>query len=338
MRRCADLHVSNALLWRVVPVVLVIGLLMPPSVLAQDVVAPEPRLRLPDLPDIRDLSAWNWLESRRDDVSRNVSGIGRSLDDWLSGGAVGERSNESYLRLKVNQQVSANGAYFSTARISGRVDLPRATERWKLIFESEQSHLDSLQNQRLSNIRPSEFSGGFSYELPERNDGLRFTHDVGVKGRIPLDPFYRFRTRYGYELNELWFLGVNNRIWYYHSDGWGQDTRVSFSRDIRDDMFLRFDTEVDYRHRYNLFEFAQTVSLHRSLGERETLSYEGGVIGGSQPSPRMESYYVQTVYRKAIHEDWLVLELVPQLVMERKENWDPDPRFQLNLEIYFFDF
>jgi hypothetical protein len=314
------------------------SLMVSPAILAQDVVEPDSRLRLPDLPDIRDLSAWGWLESRRDDVSRNVSGIGRSLDDWLSGGAVGDRSNESYLRLKVNQQVSTTGAYFSTARISGRVDLPRATERWKLIFESEQSDLDSLQNQRLSNIRPSEFSGGFSYELPERDDGLRFTHDVGVKGRIPLDPFYRFRTRYGYELNERWFLGVNNRIWYYHSEGWGQDTRVSFSRDIRDDVFLRLDSEMNYRDRYNLFEFAQTVSVHQSLGERETLTYQGGVIGGSQPNPRVESYYVQTVYRKAIHEDWLVMELVPQLIMDREESWKPDPRFQFNLEIYFFDF
>ena len=86
------------------------------------------------------------------------------------------------------------------------------------------------------------------------------------------------------------------------------------------------------------FEFAQTVSVHHTLGERETLTYEGGVIGVSQPTQRVESYYAQTVYRKAVYEDWLVMELVPQLVMERDEDWDPDPRFQFNLQVYFFDF
>ncbi|OGT73548.1 MAG: hypothetical protein A3H44_11705 [Gammaproteobacteria bacterium RIFCSPLOWO2_02_FULL_57_10] len=299
---------------------------------------PDPLLRLPDLPAIRDLSAWSWLEARRDNVSRNVSGIGRSLDDWLAGDTIGERTNESYLRLKVNQQVSSTGAYDSNLRLSGRVDLPRATERWKLIFESEESELESIRDQRLTNIRPSSFSGGFSYEGPARDDGLRFSHDVGVKGDIPLDPFYRFRTRYGHDINETWFFGVDHKIRYYHSEGWSQDARFFFSRDLTTEMFLRVDSEVHYRDDRNEFEFAQTVSVHRTLGNMETLTYEGGVIALSQPNPRVESYYTQAVYRKAIHEDWLIMELVPQLIMEREEDWDPDPRFQFNLEIYFFDF
>ena len=102
------------------------------------------------LPALTDTSAWSWLESRRDTVSRNVSGIGSYLDDWLAGDKVGDYSNESYLRLQINQQVSRAGNYHSNLRLSGRVDLPRASERWKLIFESEQTELDSLQNKRLS--------------------------------------------------------------------------------------------------------------------------------------------------------------------------------------------
>lgn len=283
-------------------------------------------------------SAWSWLETNRDRVSRNVSSIGRNLDDWLAGDGVGERSNESYLRLKLNQQFSDTGAYYSNVRLSGRIDLPRATERWKLIFESEQTELDSISEQRLDNIRPSSFSGGFSYEGPDRDDGFRFSHDVGVKGRIPLDPFYRFRTRYGHEIGERWHMGVDQKFWFYHTEGWGEDARLFFSRDIRDDMFLRIDSEVNYKDKRNAFEFAQTVSVHQTLGVRETLTYEAGVIGTNRPSSRVESYYAQTVYRKAVHEDWLVMELVPQLIMERDHDWHPDPRIQFNLEIYFFDF
>ena len=28
-------------------------------------------------------ATWNWLEEQRDDVSRNVTNVGRYLDDWL---------------------------------------------------------------------------------------------------------------------------------------------------------------------------------------------------------------------------------------------------------------
>ncbi len=282
-------------------------------------------------------SAWDWLEKQRDDMSRGVSNVGRYLDDWLAGEGVGEYHNTSYLRLKVNQRVGRYDSYEGTIRISGRIDLPRATERWKLILESEESERESMRNQRLTNIRPSSISGGFSYELPER-DGWRLSHDVGIRGRLPLDPFYRFRTRYGQNLGERWYGGLDNKIWYHHHEGWGQDSRVYFSRNISERLNFRIESEVDYRDKYNEFEFGQSFSLHQSLGERETLTYELGILGVSQPSPRTENYYVQAVYRKAIHEDWLIMELVPQLIASREHSWRPDPAFQFNIEVYFYDF
>ena len=131
---------------------------------------------------------------------------------------------------------------------------------------------------------------------------------------------------------------MDHKLWYYHTEGWGQDGRLYFTRSLREDMFLRFDTEAHFRNRHDAVEYAQTVALHRTLGERETLTYEAGVIGNTKPTSGVTSYYAQSVYRKAIHEDWLVMELVPQLVMERNNDWNPDPRIQFNLEVYFFDF
>jgi hypothetical protein len=78
--------------------------------------------------------------------------------------------------------------------------------------------------------------------------------------------------------------------------------------------------------------------LHQELGDRETMTYELGLIGRNRPIASVENYFVQMVYRRAIYEDWLVLEVVPQLLFEKHYNWQPDPRVQLNLEVYFFDF
>jgi len=171
---------------------------------------------------------WQWLESRRDIVSRNVSVVGRNLDDWLAGEVVGERANESHLRLRLNQRIGRFNTYHSNARISGRIDLPRASERWKLIFETESEEQRSLRDQRLDNMSSSSFIGGFRYEHPERN-GWRFNHDIGLDSSIPIDPFYRFRIRYGADINEDWYIGLNNRLFYYHHEGLGQDTRLFFT-------------------------------------------------------------------------------------------------------------
>jgi len=279
---------------------------------------------------------FRWLEEQRDDMSRRVSLVGRNLDDWLAGEVVGERTNESYVRLKLNQRVGHKDTYYSNVRISGRVDLPRASERWKLIFESETQENNSLRDQRLSNINASSFTGGFSYEHPERN-GWRFNHDVGLKARIPLDPFYRFRIRFDRDISEEWYAGINTKLFYFHNDGWGQDSRFYLNRIFNPSLNLRIQTEVNYRHKERLTEFGQSLSLHHQLGDLETLTYEMGLIGQNRPISKVDNYYMQMVYRRAVYEDWLVMELVPQLISEEHHNWDIDPRVQLNLEVYFFD-
>lgn len=287
--------------------------------------------------EIEHSDAWRWLEARRDGMSKNVSVVGRNLDDWLAGEGIGERSNESYMRIRINQRVGRFNAYHSNARIGGSVDLPRATERWKLIFESENTERDSLRDQRLNNVSTTSFTGGFRYEHPERN-GWRFNHDIGMRAKIPLDPFYRFRVRYGADLSDQWYAGFSTRIFYYNNDGWGQDTRVFFTRILTEELNFRIESEVNYQHDERLTEFSQSVALYQALGERETMTYEVGLIGQNRPVATVDNYFVQMVYRKAIYEDWLVLEVVPQLLAEHEYDWKPDPRVQLNLEIYFFDF
>lgn len=279
---------------------------------------------------------WRWLEERRDGVSRNVNAVGRNLDDWLAGEAVGDRANESYLRVRLNQRVGRFDTYISRADISGRIDLPRAAERWKLIFETENNEQASLSDQRLNNLTSSDFTGGFRYEFPEWN-GWRFNSDIGVKSSIPLDPFYRFRIRYGADLNEDWYIGFSNRIFYYHHDGFGQDSRLFFTRTVTSTLNFRVESEINYRHDERLTEYGQSVSLHQELGEQETMTYQMGLIGRNQPVAEVDNYYAQMVYRKAIYEDWLIMEVVPQLLFESRYDWKPDPRVQLNLEIYFFD-
>jgi hypothetical protein len=322
---------------------LLIWALVPAHVTAQSAAAPT-TAATEDSPDLFDRAfdnigqsrTWQWLESQRNDLSSDVGSIGRNLDDWLAGEGIGERANESYVRLKVNQRIGRMDTYYSNIRLGGRIDLPRTSERWKLIFETETTEQNSLRDQRLNNINASSFTGGFSYELPERN-GWRFNHDVGAKSSIPIDPFYRFRTRFDTTLGEDWFFGLSNRLFYYHDDGFGQDTRVFFSREISSQLNFRVETEVNYRHNERLTEFGQSVALFHALGDQETLTYEVGLIGLNRPLKTVDNYYAQMVFRKAVYQDWLVLELVPQLLFEDRYDWKADPRVQLNLEIYFFE-
>lgn len=284
-----------------------------------------------------DRNPWQWLEGRRNQVSRGVTALGRNVDDWLAGETIGDQTNETFLRVRLHQQVGSLDGYHSKAKIGGSLDLPRTSERWKLIFESDNDELNSLQDNVLGEQKSGEAIGGFRY-LQELGEDWELTHDIGLRGRLPVDPYYRFRARYQQPLGDIWSLGISQKLWYYRTDGWGYDTDLMFSRPVLSGKVLDISSEVKYQQNRKQTEFAQAVSLHETLGDLETLSYTIGLLGISRPNTRINDYYVETRYRRAIRDNWLFLEMAPQILVSRSENWRPESRLIVNLELLFFDF
>lgn len=305
--------------------------------LTQVTQATEPTQAVDLTKPVEDVGAWAWVEGTRDRVSKGIGGMGRSIDDWLAGEIVGEHTNETYLKVEFNQVIGSIDGYDSNVKIGGKLDLPRASQRWKLIFDSDVNELNSLNQNTLDDVSSGVAIGGFRFEQ-ETDSGWDFSHDIGLRAKVPLDAFYRFRAGYGLELGEFWSMGFRQKFWYYDSRGHGYDSRLYFDRKIDSSRILRIHSEINYQGNDNELEFGQSVSLHQSLGELETLSYAVGVLGRNQPNTRIDDYYAQTTYRRAIRDDWLILEVAPQILVSRYQNWNPQARFIINLEMYFFDF
>jgi hypothetical protein len=282
-------------------------------------------------------SRWQWLEGTREQMSRGVTALGRNIDDWLAGESISEETNETFLRLRLQQQLGSLNGYHSKFKVGGSLDLPRTSERWKLIFESDNQELNSLQDNILGENVSGETTGGFRY-LQVLTENWELSHDVGLRGRLPVDPYYRTRARFQHALGDVWSFGFSQKLWYYRTDGWGYDTDVKFSRPLGADKVLDVSSNVKYQQSRKQKEFAQSVTIHQSLAELRTLSYSLGLVGISEPNIRVSDYYVESRYRRAIREDWLFLELAPQIIVSRDENWRPEPRLLLNLEMLFFDF
>ncbi len=281
-------------------------------------------------------SPWQWLEGRRDQVSRNVTALGRSLDAWLAGEGLGEQANETYLRIRLNQQLGSFDGYSSHVKLGGSLDLPRVSERWKLIFESDDEQLNSLGEGALGEETSSESIAGFSYQQ-KAGDSWQLSHSIGLRSKLSADPFYRFKAQREQQISDAWSLGVRQKIWHYESQGWGYDTAVSFNRELTPKRVLRVASEIKYQQSRRQTEFSQSISLHTALAQYETISYELGILGLNKPNVRISDYYVGAQYRRAIRSDWLFLEVLPQLLVSRDENWRPQPRLILNLEVLFFD-
>ncbi|MFT7470427.1 MAG: hypothetical protein ACI8XU_000315 [Kiritimatiellia bacterium] len=284
-----------------------------------------------------EINLWQWLLGPREVVSRNVTALGRNLDDWLAGEGIGNQPNQTYLSVRLNQQLGSLDGYHSRARIGGSLDLPRVSERWKLIFESDAEELNSLEGEVLGDEVSGEAIGGFSYQQ-KLGGSWQLDHTVGLRDRLPADPFYRFKARHQRTLNSDWSLSYQQKIWHYKTQGWGYDTDISFNRKISASKILQISSEIKYQQDRKSTDFSQILALHDTRAEYETLSYELGVLGSNKPNSRINDYFMGARYRQAIEGDWLFVELVPQLLVSRVENWRPEIRLILNLEIQFFDF
>ncbi len=282
-------------------------------------------------------SPWQWLVEPRNQVSRNVTALGRNLDNWLAGEGVGGAENESYLRIRFNQELGSFGGYHSRLQVGGSLDLPRVSERWKLIFESDTDELKSLEDSVLRDESSGESTGGFSY-LQFESDNWQLSHAVGLRARVPGDPFYRFKAKYDKQLSDNWALGYRQKIWNYKSQGWGYDSNVSFSRALTSNRVLAISSEVKYQQDKEETEFSQSIALHHSPAELNTHSYEIGILGSSKPNIRIDNYFIGAQFRRALQDDWLFLEILPQVLVSRDESWRPEPRLLVNLEVLFFDF
>jgi hypothetical protein len=282
-------------------------------------------------------TTWDWLLTRRQQVSRQVTQLGRTLDEWMAGEGVGDQLNETYLSVRFNQLYGTFDNYNSKVKIGGRLDLPSVSERWKLIFESDIQELNTLQENVLDGANSGDSVGGIRYQ-DETDSGWNLSHDVGIRSLAPTDPFYRFRARYSLPLGSAWSVGLDQKLWYYDSRGWGFDTEVAFTRELGVDRFIRIASEANFQDSRDTSQFSQTAALYRTLGADETLGYEFGILGVNKPSIKIDDYYAQMPYRRAIYEDWLFLEVTPQVLVSRIEDWRPQPRLLVNLEMLFFDF
>lgn len=281
-------------------------------------------------------SPWQWLEGERDKISRNVTALGQNLDAWLAGKNISDSPNETYLRIRFNQQLASFTGYHSRVRIDGSLDLPQASKRWKLIFESDSEELNSLENNVLDDEASNESIGGLSYQH-EVGKSWQINHSIGLRSRLPADPFYRFKAQKEHKINEIWSLNFQQKIWNYKSQGWGYGTQASFNRIINQGKILQISSAVRYQQDRNLTEFSQAIALHNSLAQFRTISYELGILGLNRPNTRINDYYIGAQYRQALRGDWLFLETFPQIIVARDESWRPEPRLLINLEMLFSD-
>ncbi|MEX2474369.1 hypothetical protein [Marinobacter sp.] len=282
----------------------------------------------------------NWVLRQERTQGQRVQSLGEWADRTFSGAKAGLPNNESYLRLgfATESEYGDPAQFDPEARF--RLDVPTVEEKLRLVIESESDELIPLSERRrdrqLTEDERSETqaTGALRY-FSEVGDAINLSNDVGVRLRFPTDAFWRVTADKRWQLNNDWGLKAEQRLYYFHQDGWGTRSWLGVGRDFGNGWNFLSASEMEWVHNDRRFEMAQTFNFYKRLNNRATLNPRFGILGESRPTWRQTSLFADVTYRYRLHSDWLFGEIIPALEFPRAESFKDRASLILRIELYF---
>lgn len=269
------------------------------------------------------------------DLAATIDGFLAAKDD------VNAKHNESYVVLNLETRFREEGAHEYSTRLKGKVDLPNAKKRWKLIFESQPDEdFSPSETERQGNIRSRDVASersiaGLEYSVERDVFEWRPSIDIGSRFDFPLDLFTRVKLQKYTRLREEVVMYNLFELPYFAREGakpalrWGvrfrEGKRISFRSHFR----------YKYTRQERLHELSQSFRLNQVVNDHMALSYQIGVYGDNEPISQTDGYYVQFFWKNLIYDDWIYLTLAPEVDFTRDRDWEPFFSFSFQIQAIY---
>lgn len=286
--------------------------------------------------------SFDQLVESRDDLSRRLFRLGLGVDRYLAGRGGLDEPNETYARVRMAQTWLEGEGLINDSDIKFRLDLPSTKRKYRLIFENETEEDSTLSDRSnptgLSSANLDREGMSAALRLAIRDlENWQSDFDVGVRGSIPLDPFVRHNLKRSWELGSDWNFRVRQRAGYFHSKGYTYDLQWGFDRILEQDLTARYNTEMKWEQSDDQLKFGQVFAVTKFLNDRQLLDHGFGIAGHGLDTGTVDIYYFAVTHRTLLHEDWLILDLVPEVRFPRERDFNETLAFTVRLEVLFFE-
>jgi hypothetical protein len=115
----------------------------------------------------------------------------------------------------------------------------------------------------------------------------------------------------------------------------GATTELLLQRELQGPQLLQALTTATYLERRERFFYLQDVVFSHEFNDLNAIRFHIGARAESEPNHRITSYFVTVPWRRNIYREWLFIELRPELLYERIDDFRPQPRLFITLEAFF---
>ena len=302
--------------------------------------AEDPLIDLPPKP--------NFIDLQRDVVSDNFLGLTSELDSFFGDERNFKDTNRSVMQINVSQTMGRNGSPVVALTYIAKLILPNAQKRFHLLFESNPDQnlpgTTLAQKQLPKEVALfKEFSTPDSYGAAIRfenkdNNHWRYSADAGVKADggsglvdISIHQFARASVSYTTPV-KLGQLTLTESVYTFNTTGPGENSLLELDHPLAEKLLLRSTSGATYLYDKGNFDLHQDFSIYHTLNKDTSFLYQVSANGVSQPSFEVSEYVALVLFRQRLHQDWIYLELNPQLHYPRTTNFVMDAQFVVRLE------
>jgi len=271
-------------------------------------------------------------------LSSRVETLSRRLDNFFGENRSYEEANDSYLQVRGSLILDQDETFFN-GEFRAKLSLPNLSRHLRFVLENRKVNEDRTSprittgDANLSDsLDESRFFAGLEFGLEEFQH-WKLTVLPGFK-LDDLDPTVRFRARRQSGLHNGWQNRLTLTPAWFESKGWEASVGFDLERIVLEDALFRSSTGAFWEEEdEDQYTFGQLFQIIDPLNRNESLAYEIGMAVRTQPDLEDESYFGSVRYRRNVHQGWMFVELKPQLLFERDNDFDADPSLVLTLEV-----
>jgi hypothetical protein len=216
---------------------------------------------------------------------------------------------------------------------------PNLSKYTRLVIESRKEDVDPTDPRITTgdpnlrdNLENSEVFAGLELAFEEIQH-WRLSFQPGLK-LDRFDPTFRIRARRQSDIHAGWQNRLTLTPTWIESSGWEALAGFDLERIVLDDALFRSSTSAFWEEETeDNYTFGQLFQYIDPLNSNSSLAYEIGMTAHTQPELEDESYFGSVRYRRNVHQGWMFVELKPQLLFARDNDFDADPSIVLTLEV-----
>ncbi len=283
---------------------------------------------------------FSFLDNHQKLISNYLHLTILSVDNFFATNQAINESTGSHLRLTLETiWPEGQGADFNGS-VSLRARLPGMREKYRLVVESdpvEQKELLELESrQREPNQTINDRGLYTGVEKKVGLSGWNINPSLGVKLRSPLDFYARLRLDRSIYFDQ-WALFLNESIYWFDSSGFGFDSTVRWDRPLSRAFLFRTTSLLRYSDETDIYNMSQIAEVIHNINPKKAITYKVGVFGHADAGVHTTNYLINLLYRHNIHSDYLFLDLQPQILFNKENNFEAQYEFLMRIEIYYRD-